>query len=140
MPDFTGMMVKNLVNNQVMAVNGSRGYMGRESFGQDNHRVGYYAHLDPVTGHFRVEKKKRYVVWQAEDSIWQLLHFFKASTEQIEEWKKEKEEREKQTKESERRAKEAFEQRQREEEKRQQKMFPGRFAFFIYSAGRYDIM
>ncbi len=106
MPDFTGMMVKNLVNNKVMAVNGSQ----------------------------------RYVVWQAEDSFWQLLHFFKASTEQIEEWKKEKEEREKQTKESERRAKEAFEQRQREEEKRQQKMFPGRFAFFIYSAGRYDIM
>lgn len=103
--NYTGIMVQNLVNHSVMAINGSKGEMWRNS---DNKVVGYYVRQDLFSGLYKVNKKRKYIVWQAEDDIWELLKAFAASKEEIDKWEKDRIEKEKKTREDEEKRRQAW--------------------------------
>ena len=71
--DCYGIIVQNLINGKEMVINGYKGVINRENKNQNGKIVGKYSSKD-IDGKYVYSKL--YVVWDAEQPIWKLLHTF----------------------------------------------------------------
>ncbi len=71
--DYDGIVVQNLINRKEMIINGHNGVINRENKNPNGKIIGKYSSKD-IDGKFVYSKL--YVVWDAEQPIWKLLHTF----------------------------------------------------------------
>lgn len=74
--NYSGMIVKNLATEKIMLINSFYGNLQHGKGVNSDKIVGRYARKDPRKDYYPINSEKYYVVWQADDPVWELVKAF----------------------------------------------------------------